>query len=119
MVDVRQQNEFASGHVAGAANIELAADLIERHDVEFFCLVDSPAGARQLADVMRARGATLNVLLEIAPTRDQAGFRTGALYVGYWWWVLPPGILIVFTALAFMLLALALEPIVDPRLRRG
>ena len=49
----------------------------------------------------------------------EAGFRTGALYVGYWWWVLPPGILIVFTALAFMLLALALEPIVDPRLRRG
>jgi peptide/nickel transport system permease protein len=49
----------------------------------------------------------------------EAGFRTGALYVGYWWWVLPPGILIVFTALAFMLLALALEPIVDPRLRRS
>jgi peptide/nickel transport system permease protein len=48
----------------------------------------------------------------------EAGFRTGALYVGYWWWVLPPGILIVITALAFMLLALALEPVVDPRLRR-
>lgn len=48
----------------------------------------------------------------------EAGFRTGALYVGYWWWVLPPGILIVLTAIAFMLLALALEPIVDPRLRR-
>ncbi len=48
----------------------------------------------------------------------EAGFRTGALYVGYWWWVLPPGILIVVTALAFMLLALAMEPIVDPRLRQ-
>ena len=48
----------------------------------------------------------------------EAGFRTGALYVGYWWWVLPPGILIVVTAVAFMLLALAAEPIVDPRLRR-
>ena len=46
------------------------------------------------------------------------GFQTGALYVGYWWWVLPPGFLIVFTALAFMLLALAMEPIVDPRLRQ-
>jgi peptide/nickel transport system permease protein len=49
----------------------------------------------------------------------EAGQRTGAVYVGYWWWVLPPGILIVITALAFMLLALALEPIVDPRLRRS
>ncbi len=48
----------------------------------------------------------------------EAGFRTGALYVGYWWWVLPPGILIVLTALAFMLLALAMEPVVDPRLRK-
>jgi peptide/nickel transport system permease protein len=48
----------------------------------------------------------------------QEGFQTGALYVGYWWWVIPPGVLIVFTAIAFMLLALAMEPIVDPRLRR-
>ncbi len=48
----------------------------------------------------------------------EAGFRTGALYVGYWWWVLPPGILIVVTAVAFMLIALAAEPVVDPRLRR-
>jgi peptide/nickel transport system permease protein len=48
----------------------------------------------------------------------QAGLNTGALYVGYWWWVLPPGLLVVLTALAFALLALALEPIVDPRLRQ-
>ena len=48
----------------------------------------------------------------------EQGFRTGALYIGYWWWVIPPGVLIVFTAIAFMLLALAMEPIVDPRLRR-
>jgi peptide/nickel transport system permease protein len=48
----------------------------------------------------------------------EAGLRTGAIYVGYWWWILPPGMLIVVTALAFMLLALALEPVVDPRLRR-
>jgi peptide/nickel transport system permease protein len=48
----------------------------------------------------------------------EAGQRTGALYVGYWWWVLPPGLLVVITALAFVLLALALEPIFDPRLRR-
>jgi peptide/nickel transport system permease protein len=48
----------------------------------------------------------------------QAGFQTGALYVGYWWWVIPPGLLIIGTAIAFMLLALAMEPIVDPRLRQ-
>ena len=30
----------------------------------------------------------------------EQGFRTGAVYVGYWWWVLPPGLLIVLTAMA-------------------
>ncbi len=47
----------------------------------------------------------------------ESGFRTGALYVGYWWWVIPPGVLIIITALAFTLLALAMEQVVDPRLR--
>ena len=47
----------------------------------------------------------------------EAGFRTGAVYVGYWWWVLPPGLLIILTSVTFALLALALEPVVNPRLR--
>lgn len=47
------------------------------------------------------------------------GFRTGGVYVGYWWWVVPPGLLIMLTALAFMLLALGLEPVVNPRLREA
>jgi peptide/nickel transport system permease protein len=45
------------------------------------------------------------------------GFRSGAIYVGFWWWILPPGLLIVLTATTFVLLALSLEPIVNPRLR--
>jgi peptide/nickel transport system permease protein len=47
----------------------------------------------------------------------EAGFQTGALYVGYWWWVIPPGVLIIVTAMAFTMLALAMEQVVDPRLR--
>ena len=46
------------------------------------------------------------------------GFRTGAVFLGYWWWVVSPGALIVFTAVTFMLLALAMEPVVNPKLRR-
>ncbi|HEX77517.1 MAG TPA: ABC transporter permease [Dehalococcoidia bacterium] len=45
------------------------------------------------------------------------GFRTGAVYAGYWWWVLPPGLLIVLTAMTFVLLTLGMEPVVNPRLR--
>ena len=45
------------------------------------------------------------------------GFRTGAVYVGYWWWILPPGLLIVATAMTFVLITLGLEPVVNPRLQ--
>ena len=45
------------------------------------------------------------------------GFRSGGIYTGYWWWIIPPGLLIVFTSLTFVLLALGLEPVVNPRLR--
>ncbi len=47
------------------------------------------------------------------------GFRTSAVYLGYWWWILPPGLLIVMTAMTFVLLTLGLEPVVNPRLRRA
>lgn len=46
------------------------------------------------------------------------GFRNGAVFLGYWWWILPPGLLIVFSAITFVFIALGLEPVVNPRLRR-
>lgn len=46
------------------------------------------------------------------------GFRSGGVFLGYWWWVIPPGLLIIVTAVTFMLLALGMESVVDPRLRR-
>ena len=36
-----------------------------------------------------------------------------------WWWVFPPGILLAITSLAFVLLGIALETIVEPRLKAG
>ena len=46
------------------------------------------------------------------------GFRTGGVYVDFWWLILPPGILIVITAMIFVLIALALEPIVNPKIKK-
>jgi peptide/nickel transport system permease protein len=43
----------------------------------------------------------------------------GALTSGYWWWVVPPGLLIAFTAVTFILVAMGLEPVVNPRLRHA
>ena len=47
----------------------------------------------------------------------ELGFRNNAIYLGYWWWILPPGLLIISTAVAFVLIALGIEPVVNPRLR--
>lgn len=47
----------------------------------------------------------------------EQGFRTGAVYLGFWWWIIPPGVLIIITAVTFMLLSLAMEPVVNPKLR--
>ncbi|MFB6469870.1 MAG: ABC transporter permease [Vulcanisaeta sp. AZ3] len=43
----------------------------------------------------------------------------GALTSGYWWWVIPPGLLVAYTAVVFILAAMASEPVVNPRLRYG
>jgi peptide/nickel transport system permease protein len=48
----------------------------------------------------------------------ERGYRTGAIFLGYWWWIIPPGLLIVLTALCFVFIAQGLEPVVNPRLRR-
>jgi peptide/nickel transport system permease protein len=41
----------------------------------------------------------------------------GALYKGYYYWVLSPSVLLMFTALGFSLLGFALDRIFNPRLR--
>lgn len=35
-----------------------------------------------------------------------------------WWWIFPPGMLIALTSLAFVMLGMAIETVVEPRLRR-
>ncbi|MGC9050165.1 ABC transporter permease [Pyrobaculum sp.] len=48
----------------------------------------------------------------------QQAFDNGALQNFAWWWILPPGLLIIVTAVGFVLVFFALEPIVNPRLKR-
>jgi peptide/nickel transport system permease protein len=44
--------------------------------------------------------------------------QRNAIYLGMWWWFLPPGILISLTVLAVILLGAGLEEYFNPRLRR-
>jgi peptide/nickel transport system permease protein len=41
----------------------------------------------------------------------------GALYNGYYYWILEPSVLLMFTGLGFALLGFALDRIFNPRLR--
>jgi peptide/nickel transport system permease protein len=39
------------------------------------------------------------------------------VYVSYWWWVVPPGLLISIVALSFIFIGYALDEILNPKLR--
>jgi len=42
----------------------------------------------------------------------------GAAARGLWWWIIPPGIMIAITGLAFVFIGNALDVIINPKLRR-
>ena len=47
----------------------------------------------------------------------QGAFAQGAITIGAWWYLLPPGIAIAIVVLSFMLVGNALDEMVNPRLR--
>ncbi len=47
----------------------------------------------------------------------QDAFQQGALYKGYYYWVLGPALLLMFTGLGFAMVGFALDRIFNPRLR--
>jgi peptide/nickel transport system permease protein len=50
-------------------------------------------------------------------TTLQQAFSAGAASAGQWWWLVPPGLAIVFVVLAFTLCGFALDEILNPKLR--
>jgi D-serine dehydratase len=66
-----------ANQVVGRANIATMLDLLDLPGMELMCCVDSIAGIDLLGEACRARGTMLDVLIELAPERDQPGLRTG------------------------------------------
>jgi peptide/nickel transport system permease protein len=52
-------------------------------------------------------------------TMLDSAFSNGALTLGAWWFLFPPGICVVLVVLSFTLVGQALEEIFNPRLREG
>jgi len=70
---------------------------------------------------LEASLALLNLGDPTAPTWGKIlndAYHAGALYRGYYYWVLEPALLLIFTGLAFSMLGFALDRILNPRLRR-
>jgi peptide/nickel transport system permease protein len=51
-------------------------------------------------------------------TTLQFAFEEGAISLGAWWYLVPPGVCIVLVVLGFTMLGHALDEILDPRLRK-
>jgi peptide/nickel transport system permease protein len=51
-------------------------------------------------------------------TTLQFAFEEGAISLGAWWYLVPPGVCIVLVVLGFTMLGYALDEILDPRLRK-
>ena len=75
------QRVLMANQLVGKRNIEIVAGLLEEPGFEFFCLVDSVDGVTQLGRHLAARpgpaARPMSVLLEVGPTADQSGSRTG------------------------------------------
>mgnify|MGYP003694234805 CR=1 FL=1 len=50
-------------------------------------------------------------------TTLENAFGRGPRTPGSWWWIVPPGLAIVFVVLAFTLCGFALDEILNPKLR--
>ena len=67
-----------ANQLIGAANIEAILNLLQSDpDLEFYCLVDDPAGVKYLAEAVKAHGLKrpVHVLLEVGAEGQRAGVR--------------------------------------------
>jgi peptide/nickel transport system permease protein len=46
-----------------------------------------------------------------------SAFRGGAIINGYWWWVVPPGLMIAITGMTFAFIGFAMDKILHPKLK--
>jgi peptide/nickel transport system permease protein len=118
VLQLRSGQEVEAARVLGASSLRIILRHIMPHTASY--ILSQLVFSAPSAILAEAGLSFLGLGDPSIPTWGQileTGFRTGAVYLGYWWWVIPPGLAIVITAVTFMFIALGLEPLVDPRLR--
>ncbi|MEM0445469.1 MAG: ABC transporter permease [Nitrososphaerota archaeon] len=118
VLQLRESQFIESARAVGASSLRIVARHIFPHIAPFiiaqiifftpsFILLEAALSFLGLGDPSLP---TWGQILEL-------GFRSAAVYLGYWWWILPPGILIIITSLTFVMISLGLEPVINPRVR--
>jgi D-serine dehydratase len=64
-----------ANQLVGKANMRLMSDLLNNHDFEFYCLLDSVENAEQVAEFFAEQNQTINVLIEIGVSGGRCGCR--------------------------------------------
>lgn len=73
----RIRRVLMANQLVGKKNMETISRLLEDPSFEFFCLVDSPENADQLARFFKSRAQQLNVLIELGVQGGRTGVRDG------------------------------------------
>ena len=65
-----------ANQLVGRANMQIVADMLRQHPLDFYCLVDSVENVRQLGAFFAAQQLTLQVLLELGVDDGRCGCRS-------------------------------------------
>ncbi|URQ61514.1 amino acid deaminase [Pantoea alhagi] len=65
-----------ANQLIGRANMQIVADMLQQHQVDFYCLVDSVENVRQLGEFFARQQLKLQVLLELGVANGRCGCRS-------------------------------------------
>lgn len=118
VLQIREQPYIEAAKALGASNIRILFKYVfpQLLPYAFASMALSVPGAILTEAGISFLGLGDPELVTWGKILDEAN-RGGAVLANAWWWILTPGLMIAVTALTFVMIGMALEKIVEPRLR--